>query len=75
MKLSQFFGAHGFGDRGKAPDIAEHQGQFPHLAPQFEILRMLRQPLDNGRGQIAAEGRSHATAFPFAGQVLQTTDE
>ena len=50
----------GFRDRGEAAHVAEHDGHGPRLAAEHELLRRLRELLDEGGRQILAEGRADA---------------
>ena len=53
----------GLGDRGEAAHVAEHDGHLALLAAEHELLRRLRELLDQRRRQILAEGRADLAAL------------
>ena len=53
----------GFRDRGEAPDVGEHDGHLALLAAEHQLLRRLRELLDQRRRQILAERRADLPAL------------
>ena len=52
-----------FRDRGEAADVAEHDGHVARLAAEHELLRRLRELLDQRRREILAERRADLAAL------------